>query len=286
MARSKSAPPAAQPQPESTAQALAADAARHGEVLTQHEAELRQIDSMLGLTEGYDRAKYVAAAKDCIHVVGQRMFMLGRICIALKAHEPHGYYHSALEEIGISPRMAQTYARATRVFLETSDGRGLLKDRLPASKLLELVSEPTDDLDALAEGGTVAGLTLDEIETMTVRELKEALRKERKDHADELDARNEISAKKDEVIRKLELKASRLKKAPFRERVEAAMSELGEIVVRAISAADSVRAAMQAIDEMHVHAGEAYTTDVLDMLDGHARAIGAVANDISELAKA
>ncbi|WP_162261911.1 helix-turn-helix domain-containing protein, partial [Candidatus Williamhamiltonella defendens] len=49
---------------------------------------------------------------------------------------------------------------------------------LGRSKLYELMLEDDDDLVALAEGGTIAGLTLDEVDRMSVRELKAALRKD------------------------------------------------------------------------------------------------------------
>lgn len=47
---------------------------------------------------------------------------------------------------------------------------------LGRTKLYELMLEDDDDLVALTEGGTIAGLRLDEIDRMSVRELKAALR--------------------------------------------------------------------------------------------------------------
>ncbi|HGJ5882126.1 helix-turn-helix domain-containing protein, partial [Arsenophonus sp.] len=49
---------------------------------------------------------------------------------------------------------------------------------LGRSKLYELMFEDDEDLIQLAEGGTIAGLTLDEVDRMSVRELRAALRKD------------------------------------------------------------------------------------------------------------
>ncbi|MDR5613701.1 MAG: hypothetical protein RAM38_04910, partial [Arsenophonus sp.] len=47
---------------------------------------------------------------------------------------------------------------------------------LGKTKLFELMTEDDDDLAELAEGGTIAGLTLDEVDRMSVRELRAKLR--------------------------------------------------------------------------------------------------------------
>ncbi|MCU7906508.1 MAG: hypothetical protein KZQ76_11845, partial [Candidatus Thiodiazotropha sp. (ex Epidulcina cf. delphinae)] len=50
---------------------------------------------------------------------------------------------------------------------------------LGKTKLLELMVEDDEALEALADGGTLAGVNLDEIERMSTRELRDTLRKER-----------------------------------------------------------------------------------------------------------
>ncbi|BAN95448.1 hypothetical protein E05_06820 [Plautia stali symbiont] len=47
---------------------------------------------------------------------------------------------------------------------------------LGKAKLFELMTEDDEDLAELAEGGTIAGLTLDEVDRMSVRELRAKLR--------------------------------------------------------------------------------------------------------------
>lgn len=70
-----------------------------------------------------------------------------------------------------------------------------------------------EELDALADGGTVAGATLDDIDRMTSRELKAALREARETNA----AQQQVLAGKDEKINELATKLekkSRLQPPP------------------------------------------------------------------------
>lgn len=50
---------------------------------------------------------------------------------------------------------------------------------LEKSKLFELLTEDDEELAGLADGGTLAGLTIDEVDRMSVRELRAALRKQK-----------------------------------------------------------------------------------------------------------
>ncbi|MGL9774245.1 MAG: DUF3102 domain-containing protein, partial [Sodalis sp. (in: enterobacteria)] len=50
---------------------------------------------------------------------------------------------------------------------------------LSKTKLFELMTEDNEDLAALAESSTITGLTLDEVDRMSVRELKAKLRETR-----------------------------------------------------------------------------------------------------------
>ncbi|MDE4029480.1 hypothetical protein NUS57_11375, partial [Glaesserella parasuis] len=80
--------------------------------------------------------------------------------------------------------------------------------QLGKSKLLELVTQDDDDLKELAEGGTVAGLKLDEIDRMTRDELRKALRKAREDK----DAMAKVLANKDEKINRLDVDLAKKQK--------------------------------------------------------------------------
>lgn len=266
-------------------QSIADDSARHGELITQRDRELDDIEARFGIDRPYDREAFINLARDAVSVISARVFVIGHICIQLRANEPDGTFGQALELIGIAPRFAQKCMAAVRK-MEGSDARKMLAGRLTSAKLLELISEDDDDLDSLADGGTLAGKTLDEIECMSTRELRAALRREREERQHDAEAHEDIVGRKDKKIAQLDLKARRLNKAPFREKLEATLQELSEAAIAAESALDTLRAGLLGLDELHNEAGENYTADVLEVIDGHARSVMALAKDITELAKA
>ena len=61
------------------------------------------------------------------------------------------------------------------------------------------MTEDDEELAELAEGGTVAGMTLDDIDRMTTRELRKALRESREN----LDASRKLNAEKSLEINEL-----------------------------------------------------------------------------------
>jgi hypothetical protein len=62
-----------------------------------------------------------------------------------------------------------------------------------------------DSIQTLEDGGTVAGVTMDDIEKMSVRELKETLRKERDKRKKDRTAQEDAISKKEEKINELEM---------------------------------------------------------------------------------
>lgn len=285
MARQKSTPPESTDLAPAIKQNLVDDSARHGELLAQRDRALGDIESRFGIDRPYNREAFIGIAREAVVSAAERLLVLGRICILIKENEPHGHFGHALNEIGIGDVFARKAMQAAAKF-EGSDARKLVAGRLSASKLLELVTEDDDTLDALADEGTVAGKTLDEIERMSARELRAALREEREKRQHDAEAHEDIVGRKDKKIAQLDLKARRLNKAPFREKLEAMLQEFNETAVLAQSALDSLRNGLLKLDELHNEAGESYTADVLEVIDGHARSVMALANDITELAKA
>lgn len=285
MARTKNPTPEISTLPEHVNQSLEADAAKHGELVAQRDRSIANIDARFGLDRPYERDAFISLARDSVVATAERMLVLGRACILLKEHEPKGTFGAVLEEIGIGEVFARKAMQAAAKF-EGSDSRKLIAGRLSAGKLMELLSQDDDDLDALAEEGTIAGLTLDDVDRMSTRELRAVLRAERKEKDEELAAREDIIARKDKKIQQLEIKGKRLSKAPFREKLEAALQEFNEAAITAQATMDTLRAGLLTLDQMHNEAGENYTADVLEVIDGHARSVMALANDIVELAKA
>ncbi|MDG2958848.1 hypothetical protein [Exercitatus varius] len=163
-----------------------------------------------GNGEAYDEKLIVDRGKHCQRTMVESMLEFGRVLIILKEHMAHGKFQETLEhEFDVTPRAAQKFMQATLKFC----GEGL-QDTTPKlvqlgkSKLLELVTQDDDDLKELAEGGTVAGLKLDEIDRMTRDELRKALRKAKEDKA----AMAKVLANKDEKINRLDVDLAKKQK--------------------------------------------------------------------------
>lgn len=175
----------------------------------QRSVMLAEIQQKFGDGVEYDRNRVMTEAQFFFKQGNEAAFALGKRLILLKEHEGHGFFIKALDTIEMDRMAAWRLMTNTAKF---SNVTPML--HLPQTKLLALSFMDDAEIDALAKGGTVAGLELDEIECMSVRELKAALRKEK----EEREADQEILAQKQAKIDKLE--RSKLKKQPFDEDLE------------------------------------------------------------------
>ncbi|MFX5344459.1 hypothetical protein ABTC63_21730, partial [Acinetobacter baumannii] len=74
------------------------------------------------------------------------------------------------------------------------------------TKLLELVTLDDDEIQVIEQGGSIGELSLDSIETMSARELKDELRKIKADK----EAADLLLQKKDQKINELDAKLTKL----------------------------------------------------------------------------
>ncbi len=139
---------------------------------TENGKRLAPIDKQFGDGLPYQRDRIINEARWFMVEAAQSALEVGRRLILLKEHEARGEFEAAVEQIGIAPRAAQKLMQSAVKFSKAPQIANLGK-----AKMLELLTEDDDDIEALADGGTLAGHTLDEIDRMTRRELREALRK-------------------------------------------------------------------------------------------------------------
>lgn len=207
---------------------------------------LMEIDSVYGDGLPYDSTRLIHETQFYLQQSADAMLEAGKRLILLKEHEQHGHFEKALDQIGIAPRAARKMMQAAAKF--GGGNRPALAD-LGKAKLLELMTEDDSDLDTLAEGGTLAGHTLDEIECMTSRELKEALRKERAKAEEERETHEQLLARKnqkvDELHKKLHSEKKRAKSWP--ERVHDINLEATTIASTALESCDQLEMIRDAI---------------------------------------
>lgn len=127
---------------------------------------------------------------------------MGKCLLILKEMCSHGDFTKRIELLGFSPRMAQKFMQAT--LKVKSEFNSLIAKVDSQTKLLELITLDDDQLEALNSGESVGGITLDDIDTMSVSELKKALKQARAEN----EAKDEVLATKNRKIDELDAKLS------------------------------------------------------------------------------
>lgn len=108
---------------------------------------------------------------------------VGRGLSVLKEACPHGQFMSRLDVLGIEPRVAQRFMQSAMKFSNASS-TPLLKAAGNQTKLFEMLVLDDEQIDELALEGQTGELKLDDVATMSVKELRTKLRELRqKDEA-------------------------------------------------------------------------------------------------------
>ncbi|ELO0595936.1 DUF3102 domain-containing protein [Salmonella enterica] len=149
----------------------------------------------------YERTRVIHETKFYMDQSTKAMLEAGKRLLILKENEPYGDFQAITRnELNLEPRIAQKMAQAALKFLSPQlETNAKTFSHLGRSKLYELMLEDDEELAELAEGGTVAGLTLDDIDRMSVRELRKALRESKED----LSASRKLNAEKSQEINEL-----------------------------------------------------------------------------------
>ncbi len=195
----------------------------------------------LALSLGYEGALTVGALEDEIRFYQQRsveaVLELGKRLLILKEITPHGEFTKRIDMLGISKRTAQRFMSVVLKFSKTTT-LSLLEKSGGGSKLLELMVLDDDDIDVIDQGGSIGDVSLDTIETMSVRELKKALRDAKAD----IDAKEQVIKAKDQEKNKILEENTKLKSpAQIKKRAE---TEQQQLTKKALEELDSACATM------------------------------------------
>lgn len=169
-----------------------------------------QVAEMMGYDLVYNRDRIVQETRFFMGQSAEAMLEAGKRLILLKENEGHGGFIEIVEEqLGIPARTAQQMMQAALKFLSNPSLSANTKTfaLLGKSKMFELMTLDSDALLELSEGGSVANLTLDDVDRMSVRELKAMLRDARED----CKAKDGILANKAALIDKLQTKQAKVK---------------------------------------------------------------------------
>lgn len=187
------------------------DQVQLGAIALELRAEQQQAaqENALALAEqlGYDGALTVTGLEEEIRFYQRRsveaVLETGKRLLLLKEVSGHGEFIPSLERLGIGERMAQKFMVATLKFSNASSTTLLSLPNLNQGKLLELLVLDDGDIEALDQGDTVRGVKLDDIDCMSVSELRRALRVAATGHAAELADKDRVIAQKTNKIEEL-----------------------------------------------------------------------------------
>ena len=160
----------------------------------------------------YERHRVVSEARFFAGQGAEAMLEFGKRLVQIKENEPHGDFIEIVQgQLGINQRFAQKMMQAAVKFLSPRlKANAPLGAHLDKAKLLVLMAESDNDLVELAQGGTLAGVTLDDMQRMTRDELKAALRESKQT----ADAKQAVIDKRDARVSALEEQLARPWKPP------------------------------------------------------------------------
>lgn len=129
---------------------------------------------------------------------------VGRGLCVLKAACPHGQFTARLEALGIEKTLAVRFMQAASRFSKVASTQ-LLKAVGNQSKLFELLVLDDEQVQELSDFGQIDGLTLDDVASMSVKELRAALRESRA----ERQAQDKLLEAKQATLDKLRMETGR-----------------------------------------------------------------------------
>lgn len=150
-------------------------------------------------TDVYDYSRVVEEIKFYQEQAGSAFIEMGKRLLRIKAHEEHGMFMLALEELGIAHTTAKYSMVAARKFAN-SQTFGYLGN----SKLIALTVLEDEEVKELEDTNKIFGMTFDEIDKMSVRELKKNLREAREKNKHDRESLENVIKQKEEKNNELE----------------------------------------------------------------------------------
>lgn len=129
---------------------------------------------------------------------------VGRGLAVLKAACGHGNFMARLDVLGIDKYVASRFMQSATKFSKLPSNATLTKAIGNQTKLFEMLVLDDEQIEELELTGQTGDLHLDEIATMSVKELRAALREAKEEAKADNDALNAVIRKKDEKINSLD----------------------------------------------------------------------------------
>lgn len=184
----------------------------------------------------------------------ESLLRAGRYLCVAREFAVHGEWNAMLGRLGISTSQAQRMMEAARR-TPNVPALGHLGERLGSTKFFDLLALPDDELQALADGGSIDGIgDVDDMAGMTSRELKAALREARA----EIETKNARSARRELEIEELQSTVRKLKREHAKATPDKVAEDLRQAAsVAALAARAEIAALRERFDELIEHDNQA-----------------------------
>jgi hypothetical protein len=245
--------------------------------VSQHDAAVRAVALQLGYQLPADCTDPDLIQRDIsanMRRSVEAVFEVGRGLAVLKECCPHGEFAARLDVLGIEGSVARRFMQTAVKFSKRASTH-VLAAAGTQTKLFELLILDDDQIEELELTGQTGELSLDDVATMSVKELRAALREARADNK----ADKELLAEKNQLLDAERAKSKRIHAAPPDQVLADLAKETAEHVVTVANTIDtSVRGAFTALAEHF----EAHGTDSRVLMAGHVAHIQKMLNDLRE----
>lgn len=202
---------------------------------SQHQAHVRAVAAQIGYQLPGDCADPDLIQRDIasnMRRTAEAMLQIGLGLICLKEACQHGEFTARLEVLRLEPRAAQRYMQVASRLSNASTSTHLLKAAASQSKLLELIVLDDEQIEELELTGQTGELKLDDVASMSVKELRAAVRNLRGEAA----AAEQRAAVKSKLLLAAQEEAVGFKCLPHDEQVDALLAEATNLTNAALTA--------------------------------------------------
>lgn len=168
-------------------------------VLAEQQTRVRTVAQQLNYEGSLQADALENGARDAIRRINLAVFELGGYLLMLREACEHSKFLPALERLELEPRVAQQYMQITNKFSNAKTSSHLAG--LGKSRLMEMLVLDQEQLEEFALTGQTGELKLDDVATMSVRELRAKLREARQEKT----AVEKVLETKNKQIDKLQL---------------------------------------------------------------------------------
>jgi hypothetical protein len=203
---------------------------------------------------------------------------VGRGLVVLREACPHGQFTARLDVLGIEARVAQRFMSSARRFSNAAS-TPLLQAIGNQTKLFEMLVLDDEQIEELELTGQTGELSLDDVATMSVKELRSALRELRAEHDSAEQVRGDLRKK----IDKLERDSKRIKtEAPDDALIALSKEAQGHAADALGAIRGAVRDSLRALAQHYItHGGEPIVITMAGMVGQLQAELNAIRADLN-----